>query len=145
MNTNISNEVSDGLKTQFIKHFELLFKQLVILTDKVPQNLLKKKIIDKTILYRAYHILEAIEFYIGVNPEDMEWGKRMNITWGVDREEAVDNKMQNYTINQLKQYSDEIKESTFNVISNENFMNTTNFNWIDNNIDRFTYILRHSN
>jgi len=95
----------------------------------------------------AYHIIETVQFYLGSDPDAMEWGARASIVWD-DVEDIEKEVLPKLTKELVNSYLDEIVKmaaEALRPLSNEEFFKTDGFDWFSSILDKLVYLLRHTN
>ena len=133
------------LEEQLTKHYNTIWKQVEYITNNVPRSALDIVIDKKTIFFRLYHILETAEFYLQENPNDMKWGDHIGIDYEKTKTEDSIAKMKNYTNDQLLAYLNDVKDETGSKFKEAAYSDKSDFKWLDNNLDKYFYLMRHCN
>jgi hypothetical protein len=94
----------------------------------------------------AYHTVETIIFYIGSNPDDMNWGGRAGYSWyeGIDiRKDIVPKITKDLVLSYIQEVEKELK-SLFAGMSEETLLNKDGFHWFACVLEKLQYALRHT-
>ena len=130
------------IKNQLVKNFNTVFTKIIEILEIVPREELTTLVSGKYNLWRAYHIIEAIEYHIGEKPDDMNWGDRIGIDY--NNKINVDEKIKSFTNEHFLNYINEISEKTTKFINIADLESKGNFDKFENTLDRILYYLRHS-
>ena len=94
-----------------------------------------------------YHIIETADFYSRNNPEDMVWGRRVDIKWEENSEEEIKRKKTSISKEFLLEYVEEIEQRLSNLFSSNNdeeLLKKDDFSWFDSIYEKLLYLLRHN-
>lgn len=96
--------------------------------------------------YNVYHTIEAVQFYLGSDPDAMKWGVRAGFEWSPDTNIEKD-VLPRLTKELVNSYMLEVRQKLSNVLSpmrDEEFFQTDGFHWIDSVFEKLVYCLRHT-
>ncbi|MFW9863375.1 MAG: DinB family protein [Candidatus Thorarchaeota archaeon] len=95
----------------------------------------------------AYHIIETAQFYLGSDPDAMQWGARAGIVWDdiEDIENEVLPRLNKELVNSYLQEIEQKWAETLKSASDSNLLETDGFHWFSSILDKLIYLLRHTN
>ncbi|MFW9802775.1 MAG: hypothetical protein ACFFFC_09000, partial [Candidatus Thorarchaeota archaeon] len=92
----------------------------------------------------AYHIIETAQFYLGSDPDAMQWGARAGIVWDdiEDIENEVLPRLNKELVNSYLQEIEQKWAETLKSASDSNLLETDGFHWFSSILDKLIYLLR---
>jgi len=95
----------------------------------------------------AFHIIETAQFYLGSNPDAMQWGARAGIVWDdvEDLEKDVLPKLTKELVISYFGEIDRVAADEMKSVPNEGFFKTDGFEGFNSILDKLMYLLRHTN
>ena len=94
----------------------------------------------------AYHIVETMDFYNGMDPDVMKWGGRAGFEWkkGIDRKTEI---LPKITKGLVLAYLDDIEQAITTRIGGMkagDILTKDKFHWFDSIFEKYLYLLRHT-
>lgn len=143
--TEFKSEVAQAL----VRQFKGMWNMLVQTIENVPDDQWVQGTEDKSWFYAlvVYHIIETVDFYSRETPEGMEWGKRLGIIdwWKqISHEDAAKRVRKDDMIKYLKQMDQRIRRFLVRHTT-ESLLQPDGFHWLHSILEKYQYVLRHSN